>query len=203
MAKKRKSHANCARAIGPWISKNARNSRKSRCASGWGVSVSVTCSSVATAWAINSRETSSRLREPWVFRTTTSLKEWRSPLGLRRNENSVSKHQSSLPRKTDFGPRAPLATVARRPCSGVSQWTIRLVSPRGRRRITMPSDRWAVMGRSSPDVGRTIEAGWPVASLARGDGCPPSEPIGFPPASWSAAAPAPSHRIRAGAGCHG
>ena len=39
---------------------------------------------------------------------------------------------------TDFARRAPLATVAMRPKSGVSQWTMRLVSVSGRVRKMMP-----------------------------------------------------------------
>src|SRR2546429_850495 len=64
-------------------------------------------------------------------------------------EAEVAKvEEVELPRKGDLARRAPLATVAMRPKSGVSQWTMRLVSVSGRARRIRPWVRSTIWKRS-------------------------------------------------------
>src|SRR5262245_37612833 len=73
-----------------------------------------------------------------ISRKDTSRKVCSSPRRLRRKLKVARKNRSSFPLKGDLGRRAPLATVATRPASWVSQWTMRLDSVRVRARKMSP-----------------------------------------------------------------
>ena len=60
-----------------------------------------------------------------------------SPLRAGTKVISAPKNKSIRPAKGLLGRRAPLATVFTKPCEAVNQWTIKLVSVRRVRRVTI------------------------------------------------------------------